>query len=121
MADDSSPGPVLPIYLNVDQAFELIGDQPALADMLEMLRVSLTRDISQVERLLEENDLFMANRFLHALKGFIPLFCGESLVKEVTDLELLSKTASAAEVSAAYAELKPKLKQLSLEVEQHLG
>ena len=63
-----------PAYLDVERALDQIGDLPALHDMLDMLQVSLTRDIPQIERLLAQDNVLLANRMLHALKGFIPIF-----------------------------------------------
>jgi hypothetical protein len=58
---------------------------------------------------------------LHTLKGFIPIFCCDALCDQVAAVEFLSKTADAREVAAAYASLSPKLKQLKVEIDLHLG
>jgi len=108
-------------YLDIERALEQIGDLPALNDMLDMLQVSLNRDIPQIEQLLEQNNVFLANRMLHALKGFIPIFCTDALCDEVAAIEMLSKTGTADEVKAAYVLLSPKLEQLQSEVDAHLG
>lgn len=108
-------------YLDVGRALDQIGDLPALNDMLDMLQVSLNRDIPQIERLLAENNVLLANRMLHALKGFIPIFCTDALCDEVTAIEMLSKTGTAEQVKAAYVLLSPKLEQLQAEVDAHLG
>lgn len=107
-----------PAYLDFDGALTKIGDLPALLDLLDMLQVSLTRDIPKIDSLLAQNNVLLANRMLHALKGFIPIFCSAALCDEVAALEALSKTASASEVAAAYAALSPKLQQLQAEVTQ---
>jgi HPt (histidine-containing phosphotransfer) domain-containing protein len=120
MSSTSTDGQT-PSYLDVERALEQIGDLPALHDMLDMLQVSLTRDIPQIERLLLENNVLLANRMLHALKGFIPIFCTDELCDQVAAIELLSKTASAQEVGAAFALLSPKLEQLQSEIDTHLG
>lgn len=108
-------------YLDFDRALEKMGDLPALTDLLGMLQVSLTRDIPRIEQLLAQDNVLLANRMLHALKGFIPIFCDDALCDEVAAVELLSKTASAAEVAAAYATLGPKLRLLQLDVAQSLS
>ena len=110
-----------PAYLDVERALEQIGDLPALHDMLDMLQVSLTRDIPQIERLLAQDNVLLANRMLHALKGFIPIFCTDELCDQVAAIELLSKTGSAQEVGVAFALLSPKLEQLQSEIDTHLG
>ena len=108
-------------FLVVERALDQIGDLPALNDMLDMLQVSLTRDIPQIEQLLAQNNVLLANRMLHALKGFIPVFCTDELCDQVSAIELLSKNASAQEVGAAFALLSPKLEQLQSEIDVHLG
>jgi HPt (histidine-containing phosphotransfer) domain-containing protein len=107
-------------YLDFDGALEKIGDLPALRDLLDMFQVSLTRDIPKIESLLAQDNVFLANRMLHTLKGFIPIFCQTALCDEVAALEALSKTASAAEVATAYAALSPKLRKLQTEVAQRM-
>ncbi len=108
-------------YLEFDRALEVIGDLPALHDLLDKLQTTLTRDIPHIEQLLAENNVFVANRTLHSLKGFLPVFCCDALCNEVAAIELLSQTASAADVSLAYASLSPKLLQLQIEVDGHTG
>ena len=107
-------------YLNFDRALEKMGDLPALTDLLAMLQVSLTRDVPRIEELLAQDNVLLANRMLHALKGFIPIFCGDALCDEVADLEQLSRTGSAAEVATAYASLSAKLGLLRQDVAHSL-
>lgn len=108
-------------YLDFDGALKKMGDLPALTDLLGMLQVSLTRDIPRIQELLAQDNIVLANRMLHSLKGFIPIFCSEALCAEVTAVEELSRTASAAEVLAAYASLGPKLQLLQQDVAQSLS
>ncbi|MDT8991583.1 Hpt domain-containing protein [Curvibacter sp. APW13] len=108
------------IYLDVDRALEQIGEAEALHDMLDMLQSSLDRDLPQIQALLDSGDVRSANRLLHAIKGFIPIFCVDALCDHVASVELLSKTASAAEVTAAFALLEPKLRGLQSEIDAHL-
>lgn len=107
-------------FLDVDRALEQIGDVAALHEMLDMLQASLDRDLPQIRQLLAQGDVKGANRLLHALKGFIPIFCTDPLCEHVAAVELISKTGSAAEVAHAYAPLEPKLQQLQAEIDAHL-
>lgn len=107
-------------FLDVDHALEQIGDVAALHEMLDMLQASLDRDLPQIRQLLSQGDVKAANRLLHALKGFIPIFCTEALCEHVVAVELVSKTGSAAEVAQAYAPLEPKLQQLQAEIDAHM-
>lgn len=108
-------------YLDVDRALEQIGEVEALHEMLDMLQASLDKDLPQISALLSQGDVRGANRLLHALKGFIPIFCVDPLCDHVAQVELLSKTGGASEVAAAYAALEPKLRHLQSEIDAHVG
>lgn len=108
-------------YLDVERALDQIGDVAALHEMLDMLQASLDRDLPQIAYLLSQGDSKSANRLLHALKGFIPIFCVDALCDHVATVEFFSKTAPALEVANAFALLEPKLRQLQAEIDAHLG
>ncbi|MDP3652759.1 MAG: Hpt domain-containing protein [Rhodoferax sp.] len=110
-----------PIYLDPARALEQIGDSTALHEMLDMLQAALDRDIPQISQFLAAHNVSAANRLLHSLKGFIPIFCVDALCDHVAQVEMLSKSGSAADVAHAYAQLSPKLVQLQAEIDVHLG
>lgn len=114
------PDPV-PVYLDVDLAMSQIGDVQAMQGMLTMLEESLGRDIPSIAALLANGDVVGANRLLHPLKGFIPIFCGPVLSELVAQVEMLSKDASSTAVGPAYAKLMPELNQLLSEVSVYLN
>lgn len=107
-------------FLDVERALEQIGEVAALHEMLDMLQASLDRDLPQIRLLLSQGDVKSANRLLHALKGFIPIFCTDALCEHVAAVEQASKTGSAAEVAQAFAPLEPKLQKLQAEIDAHL-
>jgi HPt (histidine-containing phosphotransfer) domain-containing protein len=109
----------MPVYLDPARALEQIGDATALHEMLDMLQSTLDRDVDQIERDLAAQDVKAANRLLHAIKGFIPIFCVDALCEHVAQVEMLSKTGSADAVGAAYALLRPKLLQLQSEIDAY--
>jgi len=109
-----------PAYLDTDLALTQVGDAQTLQGMLVLLEESLTRDIPLIAQHLEEGDVPGANRLLHPLKGFIPIFCTPSLCDHVGAVEGVSKHGSAGEVNAAYAALRPQLEQLLREVSAQL-
>lgn len=113
-----SPGP---IYLDPERALEQIGDSTALHEMLGMLQATLERDVGQISLCLASQNVGAANRLLHSLKGFIPIFCVDALCEHVAQVEQISKSGNAAEVAKAYALLSPKLVQLQAEINVHLG
>jgi HPt (histidine-containing phosphotransfer) domain-containing protein len=109
-----------PIYLDVERALAQIGDVAALHEMLDMLQDSLDRDVPQIGHFLDALDVPSANRLLHALKGFIPIFCVDALCDEVARVEMMSKTGTADAVGAAYRQLQPKLQQLQSEIDAYM-
>ena len=110
-----------PRFLDVERALAQIGEVSALQEMLGMLQDSLGRDVPLIAQLLAEQDVSAANRLLHSLKGFIPIFCVDALCDHVAQVEMMSKTQGSAEVGLAYALLEPKLQQLQTEIDQYLG
>jgi len=117
----SSPEPqVGPVYLDTHLALSQIGDEEAMHSMLLMLQESLARDIPLIAQLFRDGDLVAANRVLHALKGFVPIFCNEHLCEHVVRVEGLSKDRHSISAGPAYGVLMPELEQLLSEVSAHL-
>lgn len=110
-----------PFFLDTALALSQIGDAQTMEGMLTMLEETLGRDVPLIAQLLQNGDYVGANRLLHPLKGFIPIFCGEALCAHVTQVEALSKVGPADVVGRAYALLRPELDQLLLEVSTHLN
>lgn len=108
-------------YLDVARALQQIGDVTAMNEMLGMLQSTLEQDLVEIDQLLAAQDVGAASRLLHALKGFIPIFCVDALCTHVAQVEGVSKQGGVAEVSSAYALLRPKLQQLHSEVLAHLN
>lgn len=115
------PDSQAPSFLDVERALAQIGEVSALHEMLDMLQASLDRDVPLIAQLLTDQDVGAANRLLHSLKGFIPIFCVDALCDHVAQIELMSKTQGSAEVGQAYALLAPKLQQLQTEIDQYMG
>jgi len=109
-----------PAYLSVERGMEFIGDTHGFLSLLQTLHKTLATDIPEITRLLAQNDVAGANRLLHQLKGFTPVFCVDALVEEVIAVEKLSKQGPAPDVRNAFATLSPKLDQLRDEVRAHL-
>ena len=109
-----------PVYLDTDLAMSQIGDVDTLNSMLLMLQESLARDVPAIAVLLQQGDVPPANQLLHALKGFLPLFCPEPLCAHVVRVEGMSKRGAHPELEPAYAQLQGALMQLLGEVEAYL-
>lgn len=104
------------MYLDEARAVEQVGDMNTLRTMLPMLQELLERDVPQIARFLQAQDVRSANPLLHSLKGCMPIFCVQSLCDQLAQVEHMSKTGSALEVEPAFAALKPKLDALLAEV-----
>jgi HPt (histidine-containing phosphotransfer) domain-containing protein len=113
--------PSAPIHLSIARAMEFIGDAGGVLSLLKTLHQTLGEDLPRIEALLQQDDMLGANRLLHQLKGFTPVFCVDSLVEQVVSVEHLSKHAAPSEVRAAYKHLAPQLQALRTEVATHLA
>lgn len=107
--------------LSIARAMEYIGDETGVLSLMRTLRQSLLDDLPRIEQCLAAGNMPGANALLHQLKGFTPVFCTDMLIKDVVDIEALSKHAPPEEVREAYANLAPKLVQLQAEVERHIA
>lgn len=109
-----------PIYLSIDRAMEFIGDANGVLSLLKTLKQTLSDDLPRLQELLDKDDVYGANRILHQLKGFTPVFCVDSLVEHVVRVEDLSKHAEPEELRTVYKQLSPQLEALRMEVIAHL-
>lgn len=110
-----------PTCLSIDRALEYVGDMQGVLSLLGTLQQSLHNDLPQIQARLDTNDLPGANRILHQLKGFAPVFCVDALVAEVIAVEGLSKGSDVQATRQAYAHLAPQLAQLQAEVQAALA
>ena len=110
-----------PTYLSVERAMEFIGDANGVLTLLKTLHQTLGEELPRIQAMLDQGDLHGANRLLHQLKGFTPVFCVDSLVEQVVSVEHLSKHAEPSDVLSAYMRLAPQLATLRSEVAQHLS
>lgn len=108
-------------YLDEARAIEQVGDVGTLRGMLPMLQELLERDVPEIARLLQAQDVRGANPLLHSLKGCMPIFCHPALCEHLAQVEFMSKTGTAAEVGPAFEALRPKLDGLLAEVIQYQG
>ena len=108
------------IYLDTDLALSQIGDVDAMNGMLVMLQDTLEKDLPLIDDFLRSGDVANANRLLHSLKGFVPIFSGPDLCAHVVLVEGMSKDRQSTTAAPAYQALKPQLEQLLAEVRAHL-
>ena len=74
-----SPSPA-PQYLSLERAMDFIGDEDGVLTLLHTLHQTLGDDLSRIAAHVEAGDVQSANFLLHQLKGFVPVFCVDSLV-----------------------------------------
>lgn len=108
-------------YLSVERGMEFIGDETGFLSLLKTLHKTLTTDIPLISSLLAQDDVGGANRLLHQVKGFAPVFCVDALVEHVSRVEDMSKHNAPEEVRSAFDRLEPELEQLRTEVAAHLA
>jgi|CXWL01.1.fsa_nt_gi HPt (histidine-containing phosphotransfer) domain-containing protein len=98
----------------------MFGSEQSFRKVLQMALDSLTTDIVKIEELLRGGDLKEASRLLHGIKGFAPIFCGETLSAQIADVERSSKTDLIEQVRQVYLDLMPALSQWRGEIGRHL-
>jgi len=108
-------------YLDPAQALDYIGEADQVHTMLLMLDESLSTELDQLDALVGAADLAGANRLLHPLKGFMPIFCQPTLAQQVADTEALSKGQDAALLRQAWVVLGPALRGLHAEIKAELA
>ncbi|MCW2312254.1 Hpt domain-containing protein [Rhodoferax antarcticus] len=106
--------------LDVARGADMMGSEAALRNILATVLVSLSADVPSMDAALQAGDVASANRMLHALKGYVPIFGSDALIEQVVSVEKLSKTESATVVQVAYAQLGPELHGLLAEIQYFL-
>ena len=99
----------------------MMGSETALRKILATVMTSLAADLPAIEAALQTDNVTTANRMLHAIKGYMPIFGSDALIEQVVAVEKLSKTEPAAEVQAPYAQLGSELQGLLTEIQQYLN
>ena len=94
----------------------MMGSEAALRTILATVVVSMASDVSDIAAALAKDDVVNANRMLHAIKGYLPIFATDALVDRVTRIEATSKVESAAVVRPLWADLAPRLDVLLTEI-----
>jgi len=98
----------------------MLGSEASLRKILKTVCDSMVTSLPEIKQALQAGDVPSANRVLHSLKGYVPIFGTDALVEHVTQVEFISKTGSAAVVLSAYEDLAPRLEALLAEIQQFL-
>lgn len=108
-------------YLSTQRAAEFIGDSAALHRLLGTLKTTLATDLPTLRKLLADGDTQGVNDLLHQFKGFMPVFCVDSLVELVVKVEAMTQNATVKELQQAMAPLLDQLSSLQAEVDRQLS
>ena len=109
------------VYLDIDRAFAYTGGDTATRDLLQMVEPRLGNDVDAIWHHLEAGDAVAAGRALHALKGFAPVFCVNTLTETIGDLEVMGKAGALGPLKLAFAGLGPQLLALRSEIQTYLA
>lgn len=107
--------------LDIARGVGMMGSEAALRKILVTVLASMSEDVPAIDAALQAGDVASANRLLHAIKGYMPIFGSDDMVSQVTAVEKLSKTESAAVVQVPYQALAPELNQLLAEIQVFLN
>jgi HPt (histidine-containing phosphotransfer) domain-containing protein len=108
-------------YLNTQRTAEFIGDSAGVNRLLATLKATLDADLPTLRQRLADGDSQGVNDLLHQFKGFAPVFCVDSLVELVVQVEALSKQATIETLQAAMTPLLEQLTVLQSEVQRQLS
>lgn len=106
--------------LDVARGSGMMGSEAGLCKILQTVVQSMSADLPKIEAAMAAGDVPSANRMLHAIKGYMPIFACDAMVELVTSVEKLSKTESAEVVRPHYQLLGPQLNALLQEVQNFL-
>jgi phosphoglycerate kinase len=117
LAADAAP---LATQLDLERGVGMMGDEESLRAILATVDVSLASGIPDIWKALKIDDAKLVNRLLHGIKGYVPIFCTDTLVDQVTQVERISKTGSSAAITPLFTELAPRLEALLTEVRDYI-
>lgn len=120
-------GPVPPappraaVFLDIERAIGYTGDEAATRELLQMVEQSLASDVAMIAQHIEAGDLAAACRLMHAIKGFVPIFCCDLLIERVTYAEAMSRSHTTESFKPVFADLAPDLMALRQDIGAYLG
>ena len=107
--------------LDVPRGVSMMGSEASLRKILKTVQGSMAGNLPEIAQALAIDDVASANRLLHAIKGYVPIFASDALVAQVTELEMISKTEPVTTVAPLYAELAPRMEALLGEIRRFLA
>lgn len=110
-----------PAYLSPDKTAAFIGTSAGVNRLLNTLKDTLDTDLPELRLRLAAGDVKGVNDLLHQFKGFVPVFCVDSLVDLVCQVEALGQQASIDSLQSAMAPLLEQLTALHAEVQRQIN
>jgi HPt (histidine-containing phosphotransfer) domain-containing protein len=108
-------------YFDQAKGVGMMGSAASLKMILKTVLDTMVGNLPEIEAALHAGDVKKANAMLHAIKGYVPIFASDALVAQVTHVEKVSKTESAAVVLPLYEGLSPQLHGLLAEIRVFLA
>ena len=106
--------------LDIARGVGMMGSEASLRKILRTVVDSMSSSLPAIEAALVQGDMALVNNLLHSIKGYVPIFCTDSLVAEVARVEGLSKTASVTEITPLFKALALRFVSLLSEVKTFL-
>jgi signal transduction histidine kinase/DNA-binding response OmpR family regulator len=120
----SMPAPLLEggayRWLEPERARHFVNRPDVLRQMLSVLDGSLTEDAEGIRQALAQARGPSAAELLHPLKGYLPVFCAEPLVRDITELEGLCRRGEVEAARPVADRVLPALETLAHEVHHFL-
>jgi HPt (histidine-containing phosphotransfer) domain-containing protein len=113
--------PIHPPFLDLTQAKEIAADDDMLRELVQTFVDSLDVELVKTQTAFRDQDTQQVHFSLHALKGFLPLFCKPDLAQAVVALYQNCREQELAQTQAAYQALEPAFLELLKEVRAWLG
>lgn len=110
-----------PALLDLQHLRAMLRSDADVRHVLSVIESSLQEQISEIDRHIGNDDVQAAHSMLHQFKGLLPVFCSDSMAKQLADITEISRTATAKELKAHYAQLRPKLEQFGHELSHWLN
>ena len=120
-AAQSQAAAAAPPGFEPQRGLDMMGSADSLCKILRTVDESLSASLPEIRAALDQGDVAKVNRVLHGIKGYVPIFCSDDLVAQVTYIEGLSKTASAGEIASLYAQLEPQFQSLLADIRVYLA
>lgn len=103
-------------YLDLTQTSDYEIEATQLPSLVETLATSLAKERIALQAALPGNEIDAIRQSIHALKGFVPIFCKPALGQELIQLEALVRKESAGTLRPRLVKLLEMLAILEQEI-----